>query len=65
VWKVVASDAEQGLIREERCLLPGGRASAGHLLRQVRYRHPLTRAVVRVEPDRRLARRRVSSRSAR
>jgi hypothetical protein len=32
------------------------------LLFQVRYRDPTTRAIVRIEPERRVSRRRVSSR---
>lgn len=50
---------EQGLQREERYLLPEGRNRASHLLYQVRYREPTTLAIVRVEPERRLPRRRV------
>jgi hypothetical protein len=56
-WKDAGIDSA-GLLREERCLLPEGRVRAGYLLRQVRYRDPVTRAIVRVEPERRLARRR-------
>lgn len=47
------------LVREERYLLPGGRPSSGHLLHQVRYRDPLTRTIVCVEPERRVPRRRI------
>ncbi len=47
-----------GLIREERSLLPDGGANASYLLHQVRYREPATRAIVRVEPERRVRRRR-------
>jgi hypothetical protein len=60
-WRQVG--AEQGLLREERCLLPDGRHGAGYLLLQVRWREPATNAIVRVEPEQRLRRRRVSSRS--
>jgi hypothetical protein len=56
-WKNAGVDAT-GLICEERCLLPEGRVSASYLLHQVRYRDPITRGIVRVEPERRLARRR-------
>jgi len=47
------------LVREERFVLPGGRLGASHLLHQVRYRDPVTRDIVRVEPERRVPRRRV------
>lgn len=47
------------LIREERRVLPQGRANASYLLQQVRYRDPTTRAIVRVDPEQRLPRRRV------
>lgn len=60
VWQEVG--AEAGLLREERRLLPDGRPSASYLLLQVRWRDPSTGAIVRVEPERRLSRRRVSSR---
>ena len=62
VWKNVGGDTADGLIREERYLLPEGRSAARHLHKQVRYRDPVTRAIVRVEPEQRVARRRVSSR---
>jgi hypothetical protein len=62
-WKGAGVDSA-GLLREERWLLPEGRARAGYLLRQARYRHPTTGAIVRVEPERRVPRRRVG-RSAR
>jgi len=58
-WKEAGVDAERGLIREERCLLPDGRANAGYLVRQVRYRDRATLAIVRVEPEQKLPRRRV------
>lgn len=57
-WKDAGVDSA-GMICEERCLLPGGLARASYLLRQVRYRDPTTRAVVRVEPEQRLPRRRI------
>lgn len=62
VWKPAGVSAADGLLREERLLLPEGRANAGRLILQVRHRDPLTRAVVRVEPEQRLKRRRVSIR---
>ena len=51
--------ALDGLLCEERQLLPDGRANASYLLHQVRYRDPTTRAIVRVEPERRVPRRRL------
>lgn len=64
-WVEQGLDAQSGLLREERLLLPPGRPHAGALLRQVRYRDPATRAIVRVEPEARVRRRRVSARSTR
>jgi hypothetical protein len=58
-WKGTGADAKQGLVREERFLLPQGRANAGYLLRQVRYRDPRTLVIVRIEPEQKLPRRRV------
>jgi hypothetical protein len=57
-WKSAGVDST-GMICEQRCLLPGGRAKASYLLLQVRYRDPATSAIVRVEPERRLPRRRI------
>jgi hypothetical protein len=57
MWKDVHVGPD-GLIREERSLLPDGGANASYLLQQVRYRDPTTRAIVRVEPERRVPRRR-------
>ena len=62
VWKEAStSDAE---LREERLLLPDGRSNAPYLLLQVRYRDPATRAILRIEPEQRLRRRRVSTRGS-
>lgn len=67
-WKEVASaasaeqPAQAGLVREERLLLPNGRAGARHLVLQARYRDPVSRAIVRVDPERRIRRRRISAR---
>ena len=58
-WKEGAVDHEVGLVREERHLLPHGHANASYLIRQVRYRDPITRAVVRIDAEQRLPRRRV------
>lgn len=64
-WVDHGVDAQSGLLREERLLLPPGRPHAAELLHQVRYRDPVTRDIVRVEPETRTRRRRVSARSAR
>lgn len=61
-WHQVGVDPHTGLLREERSLLADGQPAAVHLLHQVRFRDPTTQAIVRAEPDRRLRRRRVSSR---
>jgi hypothetical protein len=61
VWSRAGVDAS-GQFREERWLLEGGRRRAGHLLHQVRYRDPATGRILRVEPERRVRRKRVSSR---
>lgn len=58
-WKATGKDADGRFVREERCVLPSERPNAGHFLRQVRYRDPLTRAIVRVEPEQKVPRRRV------
>lgn len=58
-WKAGTEDTADGLLREERWLLPEGRASSGYLLLQVRYRDPVTRAIVRIAPEQRVPRRRV------
>lgn len=59
VWKEVGVDRDSGLLREERHLLPDGSSRASFLLRQVRFREPATRNIVRVEPEQKVARRRV------
>lgn len=63
-WVEHGVDVQSGLLREKRVLLPPGRPQAGELLVQVRYRDPATRAIVRVEPEARVRRRRVSARSS-
>lgn len=62
-WKTVDYDGPGELLREERYLLPAGRANAPYLLHQVRYRQAATGDIVAVEPERRVRRRRVSVRS--
>lgn len=61
VWKDFGIDSKTGLSREERWLLPGGQDSA-RLVRQVRYRNAVTHAIIEVEPEVRVRRRRVSAR---
>jgi hypothetical protein len=61
-WRELETNSETGLIREERLLLPNGEPSSGWLLHQVRYRELATRAIVLVEPERRVRRRRESAR---
>lgn len=61
-WRQVAIDPKTGLLREERLLLPDGQATSPHLLCQVRLRDPATRAIVSIEPDHRIRRRRISAR---
>jgi hypothetical protein len=61
-WKEAGLDPNTSVLREERYLLPGGRG-ARHLVLQVRWRDPGTRQIVRVAPDQRIVRRRVSSRA--
>ena len=60
-WREVGIDPEAELLREERYLLPDGRSSS-YLLQQVRFRDPTTRKIVRIEPEKRIARRRVTLR---
>jgi hypothetical protein len=60
-WKEVAVDVVAGLLREERYLLPNGERSR-YFVQQARYRDRLTRKIVRIEPEKRVPRRRVSVR---
>jgi hypothetical protein len=61
-WRELDPDPRTGLLREERLILPSGKPNAGWLLHQVRHRDPITRAIVQVEGERRVRRRRVSGR---
>jgi len=68
IWKEIesavgAKSANGHLLREERYLLPGGRAGASHLLHQVRYRDPVTQAIGHVAVERSIPRRRSRVRS--
>ena len=60
-WKEVAVDVAAGLLREERYLLPDGERSRC-FVQQTRYRDQQTRKIVRIEPEKRVPRRRVSVR---
>lgn len=51
-----------GELCEERWLFLDGRPRAAYLLHQVRYRDAATGCILRVEPERRVRRKRVSSR---
>jgi hypothetical protein len=62
VWTAAGVDAPSGQLREERWLLHGGRPRSAYLLHQVRYRDVATGRILRVEPERRVRRKRVSSR---
>jgi hypothetical protein len=57
-WRDAGIEERTGLLREERLLLPGDRSGAAHLVRQVRYRDPVTCVIARVEPEQRVRRRR-------
>ncbi len=63
-WKQTGPCEDPHLRREERLLLPPGRPSAGYLLRQVRYRDRESGAIVRVDPEQRVRRRRFGARSS-
>lgn len=62
-WRDVGIEQPSGLLRQERLLFPDGRQDGPFLLRQVRYRDPSSNAIVRVSPEQRVRRRRVSTRS--
>jgi hypothetical protein len=61
-WREAGTHQRTGQLREERLLLPNGNPRAGYLLRQVRYRDSVTRAIASVEPEQRVARRRTKAR---
>ena len=62
-WRDVGVEQPSGLLRQERLLFPDGRQSGPILLRQVRYRDPVSKVIVRVAPEERVPRRRISARS--
>ena len=61
-WRDTGVEEPSGLLRQERLLFPAGRSESRFLLRQVRYRDPHSNEIVRVAPEERVARRRVSAR---
>jgi len=62
-WQDVGIEQPSGLLRQERLIFPDGRQSGPIFLRQVRYRDPISKAIVRVAPEERVPRRRVSARN--
>lgn len=58
-WRDAGIEERTGLLREERLLLPGDDPNASRLVRQVRYRDPVTRVIARAEAEQRVSRRRV------
>ena len=64
-WRDTGIDEASGLLRQERVLFPPGREGGPFLLRQVRYRDPGRKQIVRVDAEERVRRRRVSARNSR
>jgi hypothetical protein len=62
-WRDMGIEQPSGLLRQERLLFPPGRQSGPLLLRQVRYRDPSSKEIVRIAPEERVRRRRVSART--
>lgn len=61
-WRDMGVEQSSGLLRQERLIFPGGRQNGSYLLRQVRYRDPISNEIVRVAPEERVRRRRISAR---
>lgn len=61
-WRDMGVEQPSGLLRQERLLFPNGRQSGPFFLRQVRYRDPVSREIVRIDPEQRVPRRRISAR---
>jgi hypothetical protein len=61
-WRDVGTEPSSGLLLQERLLFPDGRQNSPVLLRQVRYRDPISKQIVRVAPEERVRRRRMSAR---
>ena len=64
IWLDVGIEQPSGLLRQERVLFPPGRQDGPVLLCQVRYRDPTSKAIVRIAPEQRVRRRRVSARTS-
>lgn len=62
-WRDLGIEQHSGLLRQERLLFPPGRQDGPILLRQVRYRDPRSKEIVRVSPEERVRRRRISART--
>lgn len=62
-WRDSKIEESSGLLRQERILFPAGRQDGPVLLRQVRYRDLISNEIVRVAPEERVRRRRVSART--
>jgi len=61
-WHEAGVEPGSSLVREQRLVLPAGRSDGPILLRQSRYRDPSTGQIVRVAPEERVRRRRISAR---
>jgi hypothetical protein len=61
-WLDAGIDPLSGFLRQERLLFPSGREGGPVLLRQVRFRDPNTGQIVRIGPEERVRRRRISAR---
>lgn len=61
-WLDVGIEQPSGLLRQERLLFPPKRQNGPFLLRQVRYRDPTSGEIVKIAPEERVRRRRVSAR---
>lgn len=64
-WRDMGVEQPSGLLRQERLLFPPGRQTGSVLLLQVRFRDPSSNSIVRVAPEERVRRRRVSARTDR
>jgi len=61
-WRDAGIERPSGLLRQERLLFPAGRQDGPVFVLQVRFRDPSSNAIVRVAPEERVRRRRVSAR---
>jgi hypothetical protein len=61
-WRDMGIEQPSGLLRQERLIFPDGRESSPVLLRQVRFRDPVSKEIVRIAPEERVPRRRTSAR---